>query len=235
MKKMITWAAGMLVGAAVAGSFHEAAWGQRPGGRGAGGGDGQLTEAAPLAHNDAEQRALTALEKMREGPRYANVSTLDGRLLRMLAEVSNAKVVVEVGTSTGESGTWLALALRATGGHLYTHEIDEGRAKIAQENFRMAGVDDLVTIILGDAHETVKQHHDPIDMLFLDADKPGYIDYFQKLRSLVRPGGLIVAHNINAQQADPRFIEAITTDPELETLILLKEGTGVGVTMKKRK
>jgi predicted O-methyltransferase YrrM len=188
-----------------------------------------------VARNDAEQRVLTALEEMRQGPRFANVSPTDGRLLRMLAESINAQVVVEIGTSTGESGTWFALALRSTGGHLYTHEIDEGRAKVAQENFRKAGVDDLITIILGDAHETVKQHKDPIDILFLDADKEGYIDYLEKLRPLVRPGGLIIAHNMNMRQSDPAFVKAVTTDPELETLILLKEGTGVGVTMKKRK
>ncbi len=230
--KLTVW---VLFSAAIVAGFGSSAWAQRPGGRGPGGGGGQLPDAAPLARNDAEQRVLTVLEEMRQGPRFANVSPTDGRLLRMFAEAVNAQVVVEIGTSTGESGTWLALALRSTGGHLYTHEIDEGRAKVAQENFRKAGVDDLITIILGDAHETVKQHKDPIDILFLDADKEGYIDYLEKLRPLVRPGGLIIAHNMNMRQSDPAFVKAVTTDPELETLILLKEGTGVGVTMKKRK
>ncbi len=163
-----------------------------------------------------------------------NVSTTDGRLLRMLAESIDAKNIVEIGTSTGESGVWFALALRSTGGHLFTHEIDAGRAKIAQENFKKAGVDDLITIIVGDAHETVKQHKDPIDVLFLDADKEGYIDYLEKLLPLVRPGGLIIAHNMNTRMADPKYVKAITTNPDLETLILLREGAGVGVTMKKR-
>ncbi len=229
------WTVWMLVGAAIVAGFGDSAWAQRPGGRGPGGGGDQLADGAPLAHNDAEQRALTALDEMRQGPRYANVSSTDGRLLRMFAEAINAQVVVEIGTSTGESGTWLALALRSTGGHLFTHEIDEGRAQVARQNFQKAGVDDLVTIIMGNAHETVKQHKDPIDILFLDADKDGYLDYFQKLRSLVRPGGLIIAHNMNARQADPAFVKAITEDPQLETLILLKEGTGVSVTLKKRK
>ena len=162
------------------------------------------------------------------------MSATDGRLLRMLAESIGAKNIVEIGTSTGESGIWFALALRSTGGHLFTHEIDAGRAKTAQENFQKAGVQDLVTIIVGDAHETVKQHKDPIDILFLDADKEGYLDYLEKLLPLVRPGGLIIAHNMNTRQADPNYVKAMTTNPELETLILLREGTGVGVTMKKR-
>ena len=91
--------------------------------------------------------------------------------MRLLTEATGAKRVVEIGTSTGESAVWFALALRSTRGHLFTHEIDPERAKIAEENFKKAGVDNLITIILGDAHQTVKQHKEPIDILFLDADK----------------------------------------------------------------
>lgn len=204
-------------------------------------------ERNTLAQNDVEKRILAALDEMRQGPRFANVSPTDGRLLRLLTEAVNAKRVVEIGTSTGESAVWLALAVESTGGHVYTHEIDESRAKIAEESFKKAGVDKLVTLILGDAHETVKRYKDPhdplfvdtdkqqsIDMLFLDADKEGYIDYLEKLMPLVRPGGLIIAHNMNTRQADASFVTAVTEDPNLETLILLKEGTGVGVTLKKR-
>ena len=207
-----------------------------PGGRGAGrprASDADYDNPT-LAKGDAEKKILAAIEKMREGPRFANVSTSDGRLLRLLAETTGAKRVVEIGTSTGESAVWFALALRTTGGHLFTHEIDPERAKTAAENFQKAGVDDLVTIVLGDAHETVKQHKGPIDILFLDADKEGYIDYLDKLLPLVRPGGLIIAHNMNPRQADPNYLKAITKSPELETSFLLMEGAGVGVTLKKR-
>ena len=54
------------------------------------------------------------------------------------------------------------------------------------------------------------------------------------LLPLLRPGGLVIAHNMNTRQADPIYVKAITENPDLETLILLKEGTGVGVTLKKR-
>lgn len=198
-------------------------------------GPGTELDAPPVPGSDAEAEILATLKEMQQATRYLNVSNTDGRLLRILAESANAKTIVEIGTSTGESGMWFTLALRTTGGHLFTHELDEGRAKIAQENFQKAGVQDLVTIIQGDAHETVKQHKDPIDILFLDADKEGYIDYLEKLLPLVRPGGLVIAHNMNARQADPNYVKAITTNPELETLILLREGSGVGVTLKKRK
>lgn len=187
-----------------------------------------------LPKNDAEKRILKTLEEMRAGTGFRNISVKDGRLLRMLTEVAGAKRVVEIGTSTGESALSIALALRATGGKLITHEIDPGRAKTARENFKKAGVDDIITVVEGDAHETVKQHKEPIDILFLDADKEGYIDYLNKLLPMVRPGGLILAHNMVYPRPDPRYIEAITKNPELDTSFLLMDGAGVGVTVKKR-
>jgi predicted O-methyltransferase YrrM len=222
-------------------SVAGASWAQESKPSGAPGGPGRSAgkpatefENLPLAKNDAEKMALEALDAARQGPRYANVSPTDGRLLRLLTESVNAKRVVEIGTSTGESGIWFALALRTTGGKLLTHEIDPGRARTARENFRKAGVDDLVTVIEGDAHETVKQHTEPIDILFLDADKEGYLDYLDKLLPLIRPGGLIVAHNMRYPTPNPKYIEAITKNPDLDTSFLLMEGAGVGVTLKKR-
>ena len=187
-----------------------------------------------MSNDDQEKKILSALDQAQQGERFANVPVTDGRLLRLLAETVNAQRIVEIGTSTGESGIWFALALRKTGGHLYTHEIDEQRAQVAQENFTNAGVDGLITVIVGDAHETVKQHTEPIDILFLDADKEGYLDYLEKLVPLVRPGGLIIAHNMNPRQADANYVEAITKNPAMETSFLLMEGSGVGVTLKKR-
>lgn len=230
----------MMGGPAGPGGFGPGREGRRgPGGFGPGGPPGGPARDADFSKplvpkDDFEKNAVKALEEMRQGPRFANVSTQDGRLLRQLTEAIGAKRVVEIGTSTGESGVWFALALRRTGGKLYTHELDPQRAKTARANFKKAGVDDLITLIEGDAHETVKQHKEPIDILFLDADKEGYIDYLEKLMPLIRPGGLIIAHNMNPRQADPRYLEAVTTDPKLETSFLLMEGTGVGVTMKKR-
>ncbi|HQG48504.1 MAG TPA: class I SAM-dependent methyltransferase, partial [Sedimentisphaerales bacterium] len=106
-------------------------------------------------------------------------------------------------------------------------------AAMARENFKKADVEDLVTLIEGDAHEKVAQVKGPIDIVFLDADKEGYLDYLNKLLPKVRPGGLIIGHNINPGQSDPEFIKAITTNPDLETLILNHTG-GISVTLKKR-
>ena len=188
----------------------------------------------PLGKTDAEKRALAVLDEMSKGRWYLNVTTREGRLMRQLTEAAGAKRVVEVGTSSGYSAIWLALALRATGGKLYTHEIDPKMVKIARANFEKAGVADLITVIEGNAHETVGQHKEPIDLVFLDADKEGYIDYLKKLLPLVRPGGLILGHDMKNPRPDPRFIEAITTSADLETSFVMMESYGISLTLKKR-
>lgn len=197
--------------------------------------DGASPFENPIIPKDSvEERILTTLEEMRAGQRYYNVSVRDGRLLRLLTETTNAQRVVEIGTSTGESSLWFALALQKTGGHLYTHEIDEERANVARENFQKAGVHGSITLLEGDAHETVQRYEEPIDIVFLDADKSGYPDYLEKLLPLVRPGGLVIAHNMNQPDPDPHYVEAITENPQLESAFVFMESAGLGITMKKR-
>ncbi len=187
-----------------------------------------------LPKDDGEKRILEAIEAARGGQRYANVSESDGRLLRQLTEAVNAKRVVELGTSTGESGMYFAMALRKTGGKLYTYDIDPGRVEVAKANYKKAGVDDLIVITLGDAHETAPKNAEPIDVLFIDAEKPGYDAYLRELLPLVRPGGLILAHNMRRPDPNPKYIEAITSDPDLDTSFVLMDGAGLGITLKKR-
>jgi len=190
-------------------------------------------ESSPLSKNEAEKKILSVLDDMYRNQRFGmmNVPTEDGRLLRLLAETTGAKHVVEVGTSNGYSGLWMLLALQTTGGKLTTYEIDRERAAMARENFKRAGVGDIATVVLGDAHEEVPKLKEQIDILFLDADKEGCSDYLSKLLPLVRPGGLVVAHNIDTvRQADPNYVKAITTNPDLDTIFF----AGIGLTLKKR-
>jgi len=206
-------------------------------GRGGPGGGGPASfHSSVLPKDAAEKKILDVLADISANQRRGSMSVPDddGRILRVLAESLDAKHVVELGTSVGYSGLWFCLALRKTDGRLTTFEIDEGRAAIARENFKRAGVDQRVTLMLGDAHELVARVKGPIDLLFLDADKEGYVDYLNKLLPLVRPGGLVVAHNINQRQADPAYIKAITTNPALETIYLNLETSGMSLTMKKR-
>jgi predicted O-methyltransferase YrrM len=195
-------------------------------------GRGGAREAPPLAGSPAERRVLEALEDVYRNHRYLSVPEEDGRLLRILAESLGARHVVEVGTSTGYSGLWLLLGIAKSGGRLTTYEIDRGRYDIARRSFERAGVGTHVSQVLGDAHEEVKKLNDPIDLLFLDADKEGCLDYLTRLRRLVRAGGLVVAHNMASPPPDPAYVKAITTDPALDTVFLNMHGAGVGVTLK---
>jgi len=186
--------------------------------------------SAPLAKSGAEKRILAVLDSIvKSHGTYLSVPVQDGRALRLLTEAAGARNVVEIGTSTGYSGLWLCLALQATGGHLTTFELDHQRALIARGHFQEAGVEKMVTVVEGDAHENVKKLNEPVDVAFIDADKDGYIDYLRKLRPLVRPRGLILAHNVDMV---PEYVTAVTTDADLETVFYM-EGGGLAVTLKK--
>jgi caffeoyl-CoA O-methyltransferase len=193
-----------------------------------------VAESPPAGKDQGETRILKVLA---EAPRVhgssSNVPDIDGRMLRLLTEAAGAKRVVEIGTSNGISGLWFLLALRKTGGKLITYDIDPAAVAAARKNFNAAGVGELATIVEGNAHETIARLRGPIDVVFIDADKSGYLDYFQKLLPSVRPGGLILAHNTTPTMADPAFIKAITGSPNLETLFYTR-GAGMSVTLKKR-
>jgi predicted O-methyltransferase YrrM len=184
-------------------------------------------QSTPLANSDFEKRVLQ--EIARHAQDHLNVPQTDGRMLRLLTEAAGAKNVVEIGTSTGYSSLWLSLALKSTGGRLTTFEADAGRAATAREHFWKAGVDGMITIVEGDARANVKRLNKKIDVLFLDADKESYIEYFNQLLPLVRANGLILAHNVDMI---PDYVRLVTTHLTLETLFYM-EGNGLAITLKK--
>jgi len=189
-----------------------------------------MTSAPPLGKSAAEKKILAVLDEIVSSHQtYLSVPMQDGRALRFLTQAADAKNVVEIGTSTGYSGLWFCLALQATGGHLTTFELDHQRAVTARRHFHDAGVDNMVTIVEGDAHENITKLKGPVDVAFLDADKGGYVDYLRKILPLVRPGGLILAHNV---EMVPDYVKAVTTSPDLETIFYM-EGGGLAITLKK--
>ncbi len=188
-------------------------------------------QSPPLAKTELEKRVLATIDAaVTAGELYANVPAADGRMLRLLTESTGARSVVEIGTSTGISGLWFCLALDKTGGHLTTFELDPGRAATAAGHFKKAGVDRIVSIVQGDAHDNIKRLKDPIDIVFIDAEKEGYTDYLKQLLPLVRPGGLILAHNVDMVRD---YMAAVQTNPDLDT-VLYMQGGGLAITLKKR-
>ncbi|QDU56759.1 O-methyltransferase [Aeoliella mucimassa] len=201
----------------------------QPGNRGPQSGDAAL-EKAPLPVDEFEKKALEVLAEINANEKYLNVPENDGRMLRIMVQSMGVKHAVELGTSTGISGIWIGLGLKDHGGKLTTYEIDPGRVATARKNFEAAGLSDVITVVEGDAHQEVTKLSGTIDFIFLDADKEGYIDYLNKLMPLLRPGGVVVAHNINPRMAHPPFMKAITEDPNLETVVR----GGMSISLKKK-
>ena len=149
------------------------------------------------------------------------------------ALMPNAKHVVELGTSNGYSSMWFCLALRSTGGKLTTHEINADRIALAKKNFQKAGVEKLLTLVEGDAHQTIKRLTGPIDVVLLDAEKEGFVDYLNALLPLVRPGGLIIAHDSSGEAHKMHdYFKAIAAHPDLESVMVDPSRWGACVTRK---
>jgi caffeoyl-CoA O-methyltransferase len=113
----------------------------------------------------------------------------------MLTQMLGARLAVEVGTFTGYSAICIARGL-APGGKLITCDINPELAAIASRYFAAAGLDDQIELRLGDAAETLRNVPGQIDFAFIDADKPGYVDYYELLVPRMRPGGIICADNV---------------------------------------
>jgi len=133
-----------------------------------------------------------------------NVPASDGQLLYDLIIKGNYKSALEIGTSTGHSGIWIAWALSKTGGKLITLEIDERRHKEAIENFKKAGLSEYIDARLGDAHIIVKELKGPFDFVFSDADKDWYKNYFIDVDPKLKTGGCFTSHNVYDRSAGGR-------------------------------
>src|ERR1700722_9599421 len=130
---------------------------------------------------------------------YMPISPGVGRLIYILARGRGAKTIVEFGTSYGISGIHLAAALRdGGGGRLVTTECDAVKAARAQENFRAAGLADLIEIRIGDAFETLKAEiGGPIEVLLLDGWKPLYLPMLKLLEPRLAPGAIVIADDLD--------------------------------------
>jgi caffeoyl-CoA O-methyltransferase len=129
-----------------------------------------------------------------------NIPAVDGQLLYDLIIKGNYKNALEIGTSTGLSGIYIAWALSKTGGKLITIDIDEDRHKIALENFRQAGLSEYIDARLADAHLLVKELKGPFDFVFSDADKDWYKNYFMDVGPKLIVGGCFTTHNISERR-----------------------------------
>jgi len=170
-----------------------------------------------------------------------SVSPTQGKLLHLLARIQKARRILELGTLGGYSTIWLARALPA-GGQLISLEVNPKHAEVAQTNLARAGLTSMVEIRLGRAvdvlQQLVSEGCGPFDLIFIDADKPGYADYLQWSLKLARQGTLIVADNVvrKGAVADPeskdenvrgirKFNEALAAEKRVTTTVIQTVGS----------
>lgn len=182
--------------------------------------------------------------------------SIQGELLRIIVQTSGAKRILELGTFTGYSAISLASAL-PTDGHLDTLELNDELEDLILEGFERAGLDEIIELHIGDCKETLKRLRAEMgldmnctasgssrlyDIVYMDANKREYCEYYELVFDMVRPGGLILADNVlwdGKVCQDPlpqdkqtlgiaRFNDMVSSDPRVESVILpLRDGLNV--------
>jgi predicted O-methyltransferase YrrM len=206
----------------------------------------ELWSAVDRYYNELFVRSDRALDAALESSNAAglapiNVSPAQGQLLHILAKLQGARAILEIGTLGGYSSIWLARALPA-GGRLISLECEAKHAEIARANIVRAGLAGAVEVRLGRALDTLPQlapeGRAPFDLIFIDADKGGYPDYFEWALKLSRPGTLIVADNVVRKGAIideasddvdvrgiRRFNELVAAEPRVSAAAIQTVGT----------
>ncbi|MEE3476334.1 MAG: O-methyltransferase [Candidatus Cryptobacteroides sp.] len=195
-------------------------------------------------HSSPQSEALEWIEKQTNirtnYPRMLS-GAVQGRLLTILAEISNARNVLEIGTFTVYSATCLAYGLPEEG-HIDTLEINDELEDLIREGWSRAGVEGKITLHIGDARKTIATLEGPYDLVYIDANKREYSEYYDLVFDLVRPGGLILADDVlwdGKLWQDPlpqdkqtlgiaAFNDKVMADPRVESVLLpIRDGLNV--------
>jgi len=191
-----------------------------------------LLQPAPQGALDAQVRQF--LDSRRGYWHDMNVPEVDGRAMYDIIVGHKFKSALEIGTSTGHSGIWIAWALSKSGGRLITIDIDRYRHEQAVANFKAAGLASYIDARLGDAHEIVPALQGPFDFVFSDADKEWYINYAKAVLPKIPVGGCLVTHNVSegGWGSSGAYLRYLRSLPYLETS-LIGRGGGMSVSYKK--
>jgi len=173
---------------------------------------------------EEETRATTTLPQMMVGP-------LEGQFLGWLVWLSGARQILEIGTFTGYSSISMALNLPA-GGRIVSLDVNEETTAVARRYAEEAGVADRIDYRVGSAIDQLQALNGPFDLVFIDADKESYIDYYENVLPKLSERGFIVADNVlwsgrvleddgdESTQAIKRFNEHVAGDERVECLML---------------
>ena len=191
---------------------------------------------APLPDDGTEldRKVRAFLDRHRGTWKDLNVPESDDRVLHDLILEHKSTRALEIGTSTGHSGVWMAWALAKTGGRLITVEIDPQRHQTALANFTEAGLASYIDARLGDAHELVPALPGPFDFVFSDADKEWYEQYLIDVWPKLQVGGCFTAHNVSGRRMAGigDFLTRLETLPDARTTIDRSSSSGISITYK---
>ena len=171
--------------------------------------------------DDITSDVMAELEKTQRD--FWNIPRETGIMINMFIKMMNAQNALELGTSNGYSGLWIAKALKETGGHLTTIEFYEKRQSVAIENFKPCGVFDIITPIQGSACDIIERFENDVkfDFVFIDANKREYVKYFELIKPHLTSKAFIAADNITSHAEKVQtFIDAIDADDEFQYEIL---------------
>lgn len=167
---------------------------------------------------------ITTLEELEKTQHeFWNISHQTAEFISMLIKVSGVKNILEIGTSNGYSTLWIADALKTSGvnGHLTTIEFYEKRQCIARENIEKCELSDFVTFKQGRALEILAELDFIPDMVFIDANKSEYIQYFNLLKDKLQKGAIILADNVISHAAKVTdFLDEIKNDTRYQSQVL---------------
>jgi len=185
---------------------------------------------------DLDKKVKAFLEESRYGWYDMNVPSSDGKLLHDIILKHGYTRALEIGTSTGHSGIWIAWALAKTGGNLITIEIDERRYNTAVKNFKEAGLSKYIDARLADAHKLVHELKGPFDFVFSDADKNWYKNYFLAVDPNLEAGGCYTTHNVYEGRrrggGNKSYLVFLRSLSNYETTVD-QTGNGVAISYKK--
>jgi caffeoyl-CoA O-methyltransferase len=167
-----------------------------------------------------------------------NTTPGDAMMLRILVEASGAKRGVEVGAASGFGAINMGIGFERTGGHLWTLEIDPRWVRETRENLRKVGLEDVVTVVEGDALKTLHDIEGPIDFVFLDAVKSDYLKYLKIVEPKLAKGAVVVADNVIASaRAMKDFLDYIQDHPDYDTVTIrasMEKNDGMTISYKIR-
>ena len=182
---------------------------------------------------DLDERVRKFLDANRGQWRDLNVPAVDGQTLHDIIVKHKYTRALEIGTSTGHSGIWIAWALSKTGGKLITVDIDARRHRQALANFETAGLSSYIDAQLGDAHEIVPALAGPFDFVFSDADKDWYKKYLVAVLPKLLAGGCYATHNVGGRgRGSDDYLTYLRSLPNLETTVDTR-GAGMAISYKR--